>query len=371
MTINSNNIKWFMAEPSPEVPSLLVLGSQEILNWEKNNVWPDVEKEERKTGSESSKKIYIKVNSYNNAALICPKVFIETPTLGDDCIVFSVATLVSTEKEACEAKRFYGAGYLHKGLLGDESIVRVEMDKESGKNGHQIFRDGDLVRISSQSMVGSPIGKECFVRLAPKDAVKWLFLSAKRSVADLKLAEGEKIERQFYRWSKVSSCYEPATIQAAISELEVRTADQDIIPLTKGFDGLSITNYGAIDDDWVIEFTGRKSFKCSGTLSGLIGIGELKEDSVTVFNPVRGTDVFCPFFLIKIPWMYKAMPAPGSEVAEGNPELWLEKEWRKGDVIAFKTQSATCAIWEKRIVPARTGSFLWNNVVVAITGNIE
>ena len=149
------------------------ISGTEIVGGTKNNVWPDVSQAERTAGSVKYRKVFIKVANAASLALTNARIFIETPTPGEDTIVLMSGTPTDTQAEADDYTRFYGAGTLDANISAGASALAVNVETGNAFAGANIFQDGDLIRVSDKTAVDASSGNTEFVRLASSNAVSW------------------------------------------------------------------------------------------------------------------------------------------------------------------------------------------------------
>ena len=150
-----------------------VMSSTEIVGGIKNNVWPDVPQAERTAGSVKYRKTFLKVANDDDLALTTARIFVETPTPGDDTVVLMTGTQTDTQAEADDYSRLYGAGALDADVSAGAGSLAVNVETGNASGGANIFQDGDLVRISDKTTVDAVTGTTEFVRLASTGGVSW------------------------------------------------------------------------------------------------------------------------------------------------------------------------------------------------------
>ena len=343
MAIQASELKWYNASVVNDTSGNGGrMSANEIADGVKNNVWPDVPQAERTAGSVKYRKTFIKVANDADLTLIAPRIFIETRTPGDDSVVLMVGTQSDTQAEASGYARFYGAAELDVDINAGDSTLVVNVEDGNGAGGHEIFQDGDLIRVSDKSSVDSVSGNTEFVRLASGSAVVW-----NGNQATLTLEAGGSLANAYPATdTKVASVIEPSDIQASFSgwsESSVAgTYDEVTSPL--------LTDHiGTLEQNWTLTFTSATTFSCSGDTVGIVGSGTL------------GGGAFAP--------NNSAFDKPYFTLADGSPP-W-GGSWAVPDTLTFNTHPAAVAVWEKRTVPAGAESFSGNKVVVAITGESE
>ena len=170
MPIQSNELRFYKAVTVNDTTSNGGrLSAVEIPDGVKNNVWPDVPQGERLAGSIKLRKVFIKVANDADITLIDPRVFVETPTPGDDRVLIFPGTQTDTQGDLTGSERLYGSGWLD----ADVSAGTTSLDVNCEAATDTIFQDGDLVRISDKNGVDDASGNVEFVRLADPGGVAW------------------------------------------------------------------------------------------------------------------------------------------------------------------------------------------------------
>ncbi|MBF0399687.1 MAG: hypothetical protein HQL90_02850 [Magnetococcales bacterium] len=195
------------------------ISGTEIVSGIKNNIWPDVSQAERATGSVKYRKLFIKVENADSLALTNARIFIETPTPGDDTVILMSGTPTDTQAEADDYTRFYGAGTLDADIIAEASTLAVNVENGNAATGANIFRDGDLIRVSDKATVDAVSGNTEFVRLASSGGVSW---SGNR--ATLTLASGVTLANAYIASAtRVASVLEVASIADSQAVWQRRT----------------------------------------------------------------------------------------------------------------------------------------------------
>lgn len=343
MAIQASEIKWYKSTLINDTSGNGgTMSADEIVDGVKNNVWPDVPQAERISGSVKYRKTFIKVANDDDLTLIMPRIFIETRTPGDDSVVLMAGTQTDTQLQASAYSRFYGAADLDVDANANDTTLIVNVENGNGQGEHEIFQDGDLLRISDKTSVDAVNGSIEFLRLASSNAVAW-----NGNQATLTLEAGAALANAYLLTNtKVASVIEASDIEASFtawSESSVAgTYDEVTAPL-------EADHIGTIEQNWTITFNSASQYSCSGDTMGVVGSGSIGGGSFSPNNP----DFNKPYFTL----------------LDGSPP-W-GGTWAVADTIVFSSHPAASAIWEKRIVPAGADSFSGNKVVVAITGESE
>ncbi|MBF0462782.1 MAG: hypothetical protein HQL87_15505 [Magnetococcales bacterium] len=339
MSIQANEIKWYKSAVVNDTSGNGgTLSTNECQDGVKNNVWPDVSQAERATGSVKYRKTFIKVANDDDLALLNPQIFVETNTPGDDSIVLLLGTQTDTQTQVVGYTRFYGAANLHVNANAGDATLVVTVENGNGLGGHEIFRNGDLLRVSDQTSVDDTSGNTEFVRLASSAAVSW-----SGNQATLTLASGVTLANAYLATNgKVASVIEVSDVEASVSGWSISSAAGTYNQVTSP---VAVDHIGSVEQNWTITFTNATQFNCQGNTLGLVGTGSIG----SAFAPNN-----------------PAFSKPYFTLANGSPP-W-GGTWAATDTISFTTHPAAVAIWEKRTVPAGANSFSGNKVVVAITG---
>lgn len=343
MAILSSEIKWYKSQiVNDTVGNGGLMSANEIPDGVKNNVWPDVPQAERVVGSTKYRKTFIKIANDDDLALIEPRIFVETHTPGDDTVVLLAGTQTDIQNDVAGYTRFYGAGDLDGDLLAGDGSLDVTVETGNGADGHAIFQNGDLIRISDKTSVDAIDGNAEFLRLAATGGVVW-----NNNLATLTLASGVTVGFNYFTGStRVASVLESDDIMARFdgwSESSLSgTYDEVASPLIGD-------HIGTIEQTWTLTFTNGTNFTCVGNTVGTVGSGSIGGGNFAPNNP----DFNKPYFTL----------------SDGSPP-W-GGTWISGDTVTFTSHPAAIAVWEKRIVPAGANSLSGNKVIVAISGESE
>lgn len=172
MTVKSvtpEDIRWFRSESMTDGPNNGgAISVTEIIDGQPNNVWPDVTVEESNSGSVKYRKTFIKVENDDGLEMINAMVFVESQIQGDVSVVIFLGTQMDTqadlETEGKGPERFYGAGKAVATWFDRQVMMSVEVESGCGQDGHEIFREGDLIRISDKMHVEDTYGMTFFLR---------------------------------------------------------------------------------------------------------------------------------------------------------------------------------------------------------------
>ena len=204
MAIQTSEIKWYKPiVVNDSAANGGLLSATEIIDGVKNNVWPDVPQAERITGSVKYRKSFIKIDNPDGLGMINPRIFVKTGTPGDDRITIGGSTVTATQGDIVDTQRQYGIGTILGPIKHSMKSIFVCVEHLADN----IFKNGDLVRISTQKSVHDPNGVSVFARL---DGVMGVRVSHKPSLVYLTFTTPL---RNFIHsrvvGAKISSVYEP------------------------------------------------------------------------------------------------------------------------------------------------------------------
>nr|CRH06125.1 Conserved protein of unknown function [Candidatus Magnetococcus massalia] len=341
MPIQSSELRFYKAETVNDATSNGGrISSNEIADGVKNNVWPDVPQGERLAGSTKFRKVFFKVANDEDIQLINPRIYVETPTPGDDRVVIFPGTQTDVQGDLVGDERQYGSGWLDANAsIGD---IAIDVNTESAADA--IFQNGDLIRISDKDNVDDASGNVEFLRLADTSGVVW-----NGDKATLNFATSYTLQSSYDASNtRVASVIEVDDVEAAwdnwTGSTVAGTYDGEA-PTTAPTSTMPIMDFiGTIEQTWTITFSDANNFTCVGDTVGDVGSGSISGGD---FSP-NNSDFARPYF---------TLPAVG----------W-GGSWSSGETITFRTHPAAIPVWWKRIVPAGANSLSADKVVVAITG---
>ena len=341
MSIAAGEIKLYRSETVNDTDSNGgVMSTTEVADGVKNNVWPDVPQAERTAGSVKYRKAFIKVANDDDLALVDPRIFVETHTPGDDSIVLMTGTQADTQAEADDYTRFYGAGDLDANVSAAATTVDVNVEVGNDSGNHEIFQNGDLIRISDKASVDAGTGNVEFLRLDATTGVSWNGLKATLTFeSGVELANGYTATE-----TRVASVIEADDIEATSTgwgeSSTSGTYDETTYPVV-------LDSIGSIEQSWTVTFTDATNFGCVGNTVGSAGSGSIGGGD---FAP-NNSDFSKPFFTLQ--------------------DAGWGGAWANGDTITFNTHPAAVAVWQKRTVPAGASSLSGDKVIVAISGESQ
>ena len=294
-------------------------------------------KAERTAGSVKYRKVFCKVANAANLALTTARIFVETPTPGDDTVVLISGTHTDTQAEADDYTRFYGAGTLDANVSAGAGTFAVNVESGNAYAGANLFQNGDLVRISDKTSVDASGGTVEFVRLASSNAVSW-----NGNKATLTLASGVTLANAYVAATptRIASVIEVASVVGTLASWaetsSAGTYNEATYPVT-------LDSIGGIEQTWTVTFSSGTAFGCSGNTVGSVGTGT----KGTTFAPNNATFSTPYFTLLGAGW---------------------GGTWANGESLTFITHPAAHAVWQRRTVPAGASALSGDSVIVAISG---
>ncbi len=298
----------------------------------KNNIFPDISHAERTNGTTRYRKLFAKVASAENLALIAPRLFIEKHTPGDDRVLMFSGTQTDTQADIA-APDLYGAGQLTTDVsAGAGSCVVIT---EAGAD--VIFRNGDLVRISDMDGVEDTSGNEEWLRLDDTTGVSW-----NGDEATLTFEAGATLANPYVAANtRVTSIIEPADIDTSLTAWTETSASGTY---DEAGSPVALSSIGTIEQAWTLTFTDATNFTVTGDTVGSVGGGSIGGGDFAPDN----ADFSEPYFtLLDAGWA---------------------GTWANGDTITFSTHPAAAPFWLKQVVPAGSASLSANSVRFAISG---
>lgn len=310
------------------------LSSVQVVDAQKNNVWPNVPQSERTSGSTKYRKLFYKVANDDDLSLITPKVFADLYTPGEDRINIFPGTQTDTQADI-SSPRLYGNGKLN----ADVSATATSFDVLVEDATDAIFQNGDPIRISDSTDALTGDGNEEWFNLDATTGVSW-----NGNVATLTLESGSSLVNSYLASNtRVSSVIETATIETSSSNWTETTTsgtyDETTYPLV-------LDNIGTTYELWTITFTSATDFDCIGDTIGSVGSGSISSD----FSP-NNADFTKPYFTL-------------SSSGWGGT-------WASGETITFTTSPAAYPFWEVRVIDPGTASLSSNTFKVSINGESE
>lgn len=309
-----------------------------IISGVANNLWPNVFKAERTSGSTKYRKCFIKIANDDDLIFYNPQIWLDSFTAGDDWVTTFAATQSDTQNDITGTEEHYGCAPLLNDVSAGASTFVVDVEHSSLATGQaqEIFRDGDVIRITDKVLPDSLSGNEEFHTINGTPTVA--NDTQVTITIDGTLANGYVASVG----SRVMSVYEPADLGATWDNW-VETVAGDGTYDEGTFGNVSVDSIGSIEEEYTLTFTDATNFTCRDVAMNVIGSGTTGAD----FSPTNG-DVSKPLFTI---------------LSAG----WAGT-WASGDTVVFQTHPASIPLWQKRVVPAGSGALAGNKVVLACAG---
>lgn len=333
MSITSSELVWRKpAEVSNAATNGGRMTSTMIPSATKNNLFPNVPHAERVAGVTKYRKAFIHVASDDSLALIAPKVFVSSPTPGDDRVTIFLGTQTDTQAAITGAEPRYGAGTLNASALAGATSIQVLVENAADN----IFRNGMQVRISDrQSLEGS--GNDQYLLLS--EAPTYSGNVATLTFATTPLAVNFSTAGPTY----VSGVMATPDVAASVSDFVVTST---LGTYNHAGNPIRLHGVGTIEQLWTLTFTSSTVFTASGDTVGVVGTGNVGTNFIPA-NPA-----FSKPFLTLLAAGFGGTFAPG-------------------DTIRFRTHPAAIPVWYRQDVPAGANSLAANRVAVAVDGESE
>ena len=295
------------------------------------NIFPSIPQSERIAGSNKYRKVYAKVDNAAAATLYLSRFFIENPTsAGDAVFAFPAGSFTQKQSDLLGTERVYGCGWLNASVVvgATELIVRTESSTKL------IFLVGDTVRVSNKTNIDDVVGTEEFRTVS---AVTW-----NSNVATVTL--DVPLDNNY-------SFSNDATRVASVMQLgEIKTSSTTPVVTSTGgsldASKLTLTNKGAIYQNWTLTFSSSSNFSIVGDTVGSVGSGNVTSGA-SPNNPA----VSAPYFTLA--------------------SAGLSGLFASGDTITFRTNPAQVGIWFQRVVPANTPAFTGNRFTFVLDGETD
>ena len=335
MTIATAEIKVYKSEAYNDLSSNGGrMSANVITSGVLGNIFPPVYEAERVAGSTKYRKIFIKPEDADNAALIAPNTFVASYTPGDDIVVLFEATHTDTQDDITGSEDQFGAGQLDSDVLAAVTSIDVAVEDDSVST---IFRIGDTIYITDKRTAG-----EVDIVSGTGNIETRVLTSVSYSVdvATLGFADGldngyaavDTIVASAIVGSDASFEYDSFVVTSSAG-----TFDDTTYPITGD-------NQGSVYDIWTITFTSPTAFTCSGANEGSVGSGNTSSD----FEP-ENSDFSKPYF---------SLPSAGFGGA-----------YVASDTIVFVTYPVAVPIWCKRVVPAGSAALNPNSWTLGMIGS--
>lgn len=295
----------------------------------KNNIWPDVNMSELASGSNKYRKVHIHIANDDDLPLINAKVFVSSPTPGDDSVTIFTGDHTNVQSQLTGTERKYGAGNLNADVTAGATSIAVMTEGAA----LDYFKAGDTIRISDKTSVTSETGNTEYATIAAGG------VSYAGDVATLTL-DAALVNSFSAANTRVASVIEAGTVQGTVSGFTVTSAggtfNNTDYPIV-------VDSIGGIRQNWTLTFTTATAFNLTGDVVGNIGSGNVGSNLQPV-NP----NLSKPYFVL--------------------PTAGWGGTFTAGDTVTFTTSPATIPLWYNRIIPAGANSLAGNSVVVGVEG---
>jgi hypothetical protein len=330
MPITATDLKWMRsAIVSDSGTNGGALGSSEIINGLKNNIFGDVSESERLSGSETYRKVFIKLENAENLPLISPKVFMEAPTAGDDAITLINATAIDTKDDIDGTYNEVGCATLSQDILAGSFSLTALLDI----NGATTFEVGDSILISDTYPLGTGAGNSEFRVI---DSVSY---DVDGDLVTITVTEA--IGNNYTNGvATVSGVLDYPAVEVTMTNFTTSTSGGIINSVDSNLIGYQL---GAKQETISIVMTSDTAYEVTGSVSGNLGVGSINSD-YTAIDDVSVQDMF-------------VIPA----------SFW-GGAWSVGDTITFEIIPAVIPLWVKREVPVDSTTISGNSVVISVRG---
>jgi|LGVF01.1.fsa_nt_gb hypothetical protein len=296
--------------------------TDQLISGALESTFDDVPSDERETGSDKDRKVFLAVQSNNNGSTMSNHVWLHVPTPGEDWAVFYPATVLDTAATVAKTTP-YGAGVLASSVSigATQVVITVEDSSLSG-----IFRNGEKFIISNKEFASS----------TTNNAEKRTANAVPGAVGtQVTITFDEPLTKAFAAGSMVSSIYEPGTISASVSGSTV-TSTAGTFDDTK----VTLNNIGCTSETLTLTMSSATAFTAVGSISGALAAGS----TVAEYAPTN--------------------PTNGSVLAT-IPTTAFGGAYVNGDTIEIVLIGAYFAVFENRIIPALCGSVSSNKIHLA------
>ena len=280
------------------------LGSAEVADSMKNNIFPDPTQSERENGVTRYRKVFVKVANADDLVLGNAMIHLTQQSSGEDLVTLIEGTQRDTQAGLSDPRE-YGCGSLKTDVAAGDTFFVVVLESAA-----------DLIRSGDTVWIGDDVNEEYFadVTVERTDTDVTVTLAADDQLANAYAADDAGAAAVF-----VFGDLEPASSDWSVTS-DAGTFDTDSSPL-------EVNNLGTVEDDWTITFESSDAFSVSGVYTGDLASGSIEAD----YEP-GNTDAGTPYF---------SLPMAG----------W-GGTWASGDVLSFSTHPASLPFWLKQVVPA-------------------
>lgn len=329
MSIIPSELRWFKSQTvSDAAANGGRMSTVESPSGVKNNIFPDVSLSERTAGITRFRKLFLKVSNDDDLTLFNSRVFVQLNTPGDDNVTFFPGNQRGIQGSITGSERLYGAGR----LAANVSAGAVSLQVNTEGAALNVFRVGDLIRISDKTSVGGA-GNEEFVTV---DAVSYA-----GDVATITIPAPGLANAYASPATGVSSVYEAGDVKTGVTAPSITSAAGTADFVANPIQG---DNLATIEQDWTLTFTSSSAYTIVGDVVGNVGSGNLSSDA-----------------------------APGNPSFAGKPYFTLPSAawggtWAPGDTVTFTTSPAAVPLWYRQEVPAGAAALSGDRVIVGFTG---
>jgi hypothetical protein len=327
MSIQASEIKLYRSANVSDLASNGgIMSSVEVVAGAPANLFPNASLADRQAGVTRYRKMFYKVGSAENLALIAPRLWMDSNTPGDDRIVFFPGTQRDAQSAIPGSPTFYGMGVTTAGVLAGGTSLSVQVEDGTVS----IFRNAGLVRISDRADPFSS-GNE-----------HWSLISGTPTVVGnvVTFSLATPVPVGFLSGSKVSSVYAPASVSPSIDTVVLTAAGGS---LTNQAANMIPNSIGGIEQNWTLTFTSATAFNIAGDTVGAVGSGNTSSGAAPN-NPAFNK----PYFTLN------AALFGGSYVA--------------GNMLTFSTHPAAVPLWVRQVVPDGAVAMSNNTFSIYIDG---
>lgn len=307
----------------------MIASNTALITGVKNNLWPDVNESERTNGSILYRKVFLHIANDDDLTLVQSRVFIETPTPGDDAVTLFAGTFTDTQANITGSERRYGCGYLNANVSTGANTLQVLTEGVS----HGIFAAGDKIRVSDKASVSAAIGNEQVVTIAAAG------VSYAGNVATLTTVESLNYSFAASN-TRVASMLNAGDVKGTVASF-TKTSVSGTTD-TAG-NPIAVDSIAGIEQNWTITFTSATAFSCSGDTVGAVGSGNVSSS----FQPTN-SNFAKPYFVI--------------------PAAFWGGTFAAGNTVTFTTHPAAIPIWLRRDIPVGANSLTGNGVFFGVDG---
>jgi hypothetical protein len=293
------------------------IGSTLMTDGALNNLFRNVQSEERELGTDLYRKFFIKNENPNDISLENPKIWISNVSSGEDYFQIALGSDINNQSVADDITDWYGSGYLDENIASGETSFYAQFKQASGLPSGSFLMISDGVHQSEVLMLDAPSWNGSRALITISDEVGFDFLQGETIVSAI--IPLENLTPILSNWAETSVA---------------GVYDEAVYPLT-------LYNIGTITESWTLTFSNPTTFEVTGAVIGSIGSGSVNSN----FVPINGAGYY--FNLSRMGWS-------GS--------------WAEGDTITFNTVHASQAIWVKESIPSGSASQSNNLMSISLIG---